>query len=95
MMPAPSGKFGVGCKSVFTKKGTHCLVYYPVNRGQYNYAMQFESSRMPWRVFGDQHKLAVAKYEGRTTGFVVSGVLHLYDGLTIPAYKNGPIDPNI
>ena len=94
-MPKPSGNFGVGCRSVFTKTGTHCLVFYPVRRKDYEKAMKNDDERMPWRVFGDAQKIAHAKYEDRMLPFRMSGVLHYYDGLTMPAWKNGPLDPSV
>ena len=94
-MPEASGKFGVGCKSIWSDTGTHLLVYYPIDRNLYDRAMKNEAMRMPWRVFDDRHKLACAKYEARTTTVRLSGVLHLFDHLTVAAMKDGPIEKNI
>jgi len=57
--------------------------------------MQYESMRQPWQVWAEEHKLMTAKYEHKTTGQRVSGVLHLFDNLTVPAMKDGPIESNI
>jgi hypothetical protein len=66
-----------------------------MNRKQYDNEMKNERNRMPWRVFDPKHKQIVGKYESRTTGVGLSGVIHLYDGLKMNAIQDAPLDPSL
>lgn len=89
--PAPSGRFGVGGKSIFSKDGNHLLVFYPIEKADYNYEIKKEENRMPWRVFGDRHKKGNVVYETTMMGFS-AGENHLYDKLTVAAINNAKYD---
>lgn len=58
--PPPSGKFGVGAQSVFSEDGIHLLVYYPIERSEYDEAVKKQENRLPYWILGGK-KAGVAE----------------------------------
>jgi len=40
-----TGKYGVGCKPVFGKDGTHIMMYYPIDKAAYTEALKDSSKK--------------------------------------------------
>jgi hypothetical protein len=40
-----SGKYGVGVKATWTKDGSHILIFYPVEKSNYDTAIKVEFNR--------------------------------------------------
>jgi hypothetical protein len=62
MMAPYTGKFGVGCKRIWSeKKSNHILAFYPVERKAFETAMKREENKMPFEYFGEKGRKGVGR----------------------------------
>ena len=62
MMAPYSGKFGVGCKHIWSKKRSNfILVFYPVEKQAFDEAMKDERNKMPFDWWGERQRLGFGR----------------------------------
>jgi hypothetical protein len=94
MVAEPTGKYGVGLKSVFTKDGSNVLMYYPTDKYLFEAAIKVPENRAPQSPFGEKYKNAFPEWENQLLG-TTFGVFHGFDGLTVPAWKDAKFDAGL
>jgi hypothetical protein len=90
MMKSYSGKFGVGCKHIWSeKRGNFILAFYPVERQAFNRAMESDSNKMPFNYFGERGVQGVGRAANKMMGI---GPTRMFDELMINVWFNAPMN---
>lgn len=69
MMAPYSGKFGVGCKHIWSQKRQNFMfVFYPVERQAFDNAMKSDINKMPFDQYGERGRLGFGEANMKMMG---------------------------